>query len=113
IIEHGCETDRAQHPEPVLGKTRGWIADRANDFCLQIGAPTNEIDHFILLWIEEHPVDGEIAPLRVFFRRRKPDVDWVSMIEIRAVRSKRGDFEIESVLDHNHDSEVRADGVGA
>ena len=34
------------------------------------------------------------------------------MIEVGTVRAKGCNFEIKSVLDHDNDAEVRADGVG-
>src|SRR6202011_1159710 len=95
----------------IFLKTLARVSDRTNKFRFDIGASADEIDHLILFRIEEHAVDGEVAPLGVFFRRRESRVHRMSMIVISAVRPKRRDFEIESILDHNHNAEVRADGI--
>ena len=69
--EHGGETNRAQHAQPIFRETLRRIADRPNQFRFEIGAAADKIDDFILLRIEKHSVDGEIAPLRVFFGEEK------------------------------------------
>src|ERR1041384_1894212 len=71
--KNGREPDRAKHPQPILGKTLRRIADGADHATLEVGATIDEIDDLFLFRIEEHSVDGEIAPGRVFLRRREMD----------------------------------------
>ena len=70
-VEHGGEADRAQKPEPVLGKTLRRIANRPHEPSGEVLAPADEVDHRVVRRIEKHAVDREIAAARVLFRRRK------------------------------------------
>ena len=63
--------------------------------------------------IEEHPVDREVAPRRVFFRGREMHLGRSATIEISAIRAEGRDLELKSIFeDHDH-AEMRADRVGA
>ena len=77
-----------------------------------IGLPADKIDHLLRDRIEEHSVDGEIAPLRVFFRRGKMHRAGMSSIEVSVIRTKGRYFELKTVFQHDDHAEMRADRVG-
>ena len=68
-IERGGKANRTQKPEPIFGKSLPRMANSPNQFGFQVSTTTNEINHPVAVGIEKHAVDGEIAPLGVFFRR--------------------------------------------
>ena len=112
-LEHRREPHRAQHPQTIFGKALRRIANRADNSLLQIRSTANEIDDLILFGIEEHPVDGEVPPRRVFLGCREMHFDRTPPIEISAIRAKGRDLELESVLEHHDHAEMRPDRVGA
>ena len=113
VIEERCETHRAQHPQPIFLETLRRLANGADQLRLQIRASAHKIDHLVRCRIVKHSVDREIAALCVFFRGREMDCARPPAVEIGVIGAKGGDFELEPVLDHHDDAEMRADRVGA
>src|SRR5205085_8100147 len=105
--------DRAQHSQPVFRKSLRRIANGANQTALEIAAAPDKIDDLFLFRIEEHPVDGEVAPRGVLFRACEMHLHRMPSIEVSAVRSKGRDLELKSIFEHNDDAEMRADCVSA
>ena len=64
-----CESNRSQHPQPVLSESLSGITDCANNLCLQIGLAADEVDHVAGDRVKKHPVDSEIPPSCVFLGR--------------------------------------------
>ncbi len=89
----GGETNRAEKAKSVFFKTVFWIPDSAQDFGVKIGAPPYVVDNFFRERILKESVDGKVAALRVFFRRRKFDRIRTSSIFVRAVSPKGRDFD--------------------
>ncbi len=65
-IETRGDAHGAEHAQLVLGKAHGRLADRAQNLPLQVRLSADIIDELVLQRIEEHAVDGEISPQRVF-----------------------------------------------
>ncbi len=64
------KTHRPEHAQLVFLEALLGISDRANDARIQVGAPADKIQHVVAVQrIHEQSVDGEVAPLHVFFRR--------------------------------------------
>ena len=109
----GRETDRTQQAEPVLGKTLARVANRPDDACGKILAAADKVDYLVVRRIEEHPVDGEVAPARVFFRRRKMDLGRMASVDISPIGTKGRDLELEIIFEDNNHPKMGADRIGS
>src|SRR6185437_5486369 len=63
------EADCAHHAQLVFAKAQMWLANGANQFSLEIGAPPNKVQHLAARRIIEQAIDREIAALHVLFGR--------------------------------------------
>ena len=61
VTEHRRKPHSAQHAQPILGKPLRRLANRAHQFCIDVGAAADKIDHVICNGIIKHSVDREIA----------------------------------------------------
>src|SRR5262249_14604926 len=86
------KADGAQKSQAIFSESLCRIANRPNDPCRQIFASAHKIDHLAVRRIVKHAVDREVPPTGIFFRRGKVHVDWMSAIEVSAIRAKGGDF---------------------
>ena len=96
-------------PETVLVEAIRGVADRAEDSGREIVATAHVVEHFVRLRIEEHPVDREVAAQGVLARPAELHVRGMAMVQVCTVATERGDFDADSVLDHQDDSELHAD----
>src|ERR1700731_2066769 len=67
ILENRCKPNRTEHSQPVLGKALLWFSDRSHQLRFNISAAAHVIDHPLSDGIKEHPVNGEITALGIFF----------------------------------------------
>ncbi len=63
--------------------------------------------------IEEKPVDGEIAPLRVGFGIAENDLFRTPAIPVIRLGAKGGDLELMFAFNDNHHAEFASDGDGS
>ena len=112
-LQHGGETDGAQEPKPVFCKTLRRIADRPHESRGKVGPSANEVDHGVVRRVEKHPIDREIAPTRIFFGRRKIHRYGMATVEVSAIRAKGRDLKLPVAFQHDNDTKMRPDGVGA
>ena len=96
-----------------LGKPLPRIANRPHHPRGKVGAAANKVDYCVVRRIEEHPVDREVTAAGIFFRGRKMDFGRVTPIEISAIGAESCDLELKVIFQHNDDSEMSANGVGA
>ena len=75
-LEPRRKAHRAQHAQLVLGEAPHRLADRAHHACPQVLAPAHIVQHRrsrvaarqILVHIQQHAVDGEVAPQHILLR---------------------------------------------
>ena len=111
VIKHSGKTHRPQHSQPVFRESLRRIANCAHQFCVDISAAADEIDHVIRDRIIKHSVDREIAPFRVFVRRRKMHRARMPSVDVSLVRAKGRDLKLKTVLQHDDHAKMRTDRV--
>ena len=86
------KADGPEKTEAILPETGGRLADGPDRFGPEVTLALNEIEHLLLEGVEKHAVDGEVAPLGVFFRRGESDGGRTATVQIGAVDPEGGDF---------------------
>lgn len=102
----------AQHAEVILLKAQVGISDAADDSRLQIVLALDKIMERLGDGVPEHRVDGEVAPLGIFFCGRKCDGIGMASVGIALIDPERGHFEEAAILFGDNDAEVPSDGIG-
>ena len=88
------ETDGAQHPQFVFGKTAVRVANGADQAVVQIGLAADVVEHFVGIVTHEKAVDGEVAARDIFLRSFCiNDLIGMAAIGIAEIVAKRGDFD--------------------
>src|SRR5439155_10267777 len=85
------------------------ITNGAHQFFVDIGAAADKIDHLLRDRIIKHSVDGEIAALRVLFRRRKMHSARMPSINVSVIGTKGRHLELKTVLHHDDHTKMGAD----
>src|SRR5262245_38434969 len=113
ITEACSKPDGSQNTKLVLFETLAWITNGADDLCFDIVLARNIVDNKIFDGIEKQPVDRKIPPQDVgsgvckYYTGRAPAID------IGFVGTKGGDFEWVAAMDHQDDTELCPDRLGA
>src|SRR5207248_1786985 len=85
---------------PFIGTSSGRIADGPQDPGPQILLPAYVVDQLALERVEEHAVDGEVAPQRILARRGKHHLVGAPAVRVALVGAEGGDLNL-------HDLTVR------
>lgn len=112
-IELGGQPNGAKQAQMVFAKTFDRRADRANDFCAQIGFAADPIMQFALDWIIKKAVHGKVAAAGVSDGIAKNDIGRMASILVIGFGAKGGDLELVIVFENDNDAEFAADGNGA
>ncbi len=108
------ETDGAKHAEFVFLEAEFRVADGADEARIEIGAAADQIDHLAGARIHQQSVDREIAAANVVGRRMRIDhAIGMAAVGVADIGAERGDFDLNALLDHDHDAEFCADGQAA
>ena len=102
-VETGREADGAQHAELVFGEAEDWVADGPDRPCGEVFASVDEVEQRglrVVLGIgvegdgvEQHPVDGEVAPEDIVFGRSgEADCIRTAAVGVGAVVAEGGHF---------------------
>ncbi len=103
------ETRGAQDAQVIFFKALRGVADGADEPGGQVALAVDVVDDLAAGGVEEHPVDREIAALRIAARVAEVDVHRPPAVFVRSIGAKRGDLHPRvSPLDQHH-SERRAD----
>src|SRR5215472_4127617 len=65
VLKASREPHCAQHSQLIFTKAKCRLPNRTDDACLEIVLPSNEIQHLVVDWIEEKPIDREIPALHI------------------------------------------------
>lgn len=106
------EADGAEEAEAVLGKAGEGIADGADLLGSEIGLALDVVEEFIFEGIKKHAVDGEVAPLGIFFGGGEGDGGGPATVEVGTVDAEGGDFKNVIVEAESDDAEGFALGIG-
>ncbi len=109
------EADSAEEAEAVFGKAGEGIADGADLLGSEIGLALNVVEEFIFEGIKKHAVDGEVAPLGIFFGGGESDGGGATTVEVGPVDAEGGDFKnvvIEAEADDAEGFALRIGGFG-
>ncbi|CAK9072616.1 Uncharacterized oxidoreductase SSP0419 [Durusdinium trenchii] len=104
-VEHSRESHGPEHPQFVFAHPRTWVADGADNALFEIVLTADEVVDRVGKWIEEHPVDREIASLGILLRRTKGDMRWPPSIAVVSLPAERCDLDVLQRLggsDENH-----------
>ena len=93
----------------ILDEPRRGVADGPQQARFQIVASTHIVDDCVNARVEEHAVDGEVAPLGVAARVAESDLIGMPTVAVAAVGTKRGHLDPLAVLPHQHDAELSPD----
>ena len=104
------EAYRAHHAEFVFRKTTVGRADGADDFCLEVGLPAHEIEHFSRVMRHQQAVDRKVAAPHIFLRGTCVDhTVRVAAITVAHVRAERGNFDLQTITRNQDHSELCPD----
>src|ERR1700730_1027350 len=104
---------RAQHSQPVLRKTFGRLANGPEELPGEILPTAHIIDEVVAARIVEHPIDREIAPHGVLFRRRESNVCGPPPIQVDSVGTEGCHFKIHLVYQYPNDPKLYPHGNGS
>src|ERR1700687_1919716 len=109
VVKTSRKSHRAHHAQFIFFESSCRLANRANGFRGQVRAATYKIQNLAFVWIEQQPVDREIAALHVFFRGfcvnhavRMPPV------RVPHIGSECSYLNFGVLVEHNDNSELRA-----
>ena len=106
------EADGAEEAEAVFGKAGEGIADGADLLGSEVGLALDVVEEFIFEGIKKHAVDGEVAPLSIFFGGGEGDGGGSATVEVGTVDAEGGDFKNVIVEAESDDAECFALGIG-
>jgi hypothetical protein len=111
-LKGGGEPDGSQHPQFVLGKPSGRVADGPHQAALQIPLAADVIDHAVFQRIEEHAVDREIPPEGILAIVAERHLVRMPAVAVAAVAAKRRDLDLSGAAraEHRDHAERLADG---
>ncbi len=105
------EANGAEEAQAVFGKAGEGIADGADLLASEIGLALNVVEELIFEGIKKHAVDGEVAPLSIFFGGGESDGGGAAPVEVGAVDAEGGDFKNVIVEAESDDAEGFALGI--
>ena len=106
------EAHRAQHAQAILTDARRRIPNRPNDPQPQIGLAADVVDQRIADRVQEHAIDGDVAPPRVFLRRAEAHRGRMPAVEIHIVGAKGGHLDGLAILDDDDHTELHTNRNG-
>ena len=106
------EADGAEEAEAVFGKAGEGIADGADLLGCEIGLAVDVVEEFVFEGIKKHAVDGEVAPLGIFFGGGEGDGGGAATVEVGTIDAEGGDFKNVIVEAESDDAEGFALGIG-
>ena len=111
-IQARRKAHRAQHAQVVLGEALTRGADGPDHPLPNVPAPAYVVDPPVGQRIEEHPVDGEVAPQGVLARVGELHLVRMAAVEVGSVAAKPGHLVAPALQHHHHDPELRSNGNG-
>ena len=106
------EADGAEEAETVFGKAGEGIADGTDLLGCEIGLALDVVEEFVFEGIKKHAVDGEVAPLSIFFGGGEGDRGGSATVEVGTVDAEGGDFKNVIVEAESDDAEGFALWIG-
>ena len=102
------EANRPHHPQVVFAEPEIRLADRPDDSPLEVAPPAHIIEEPMVRYVVKHPVDGEIAPVRVAFFVGGTNRVGMSPVAVGAVFAELRHLELPVVHPHAHHAELRS-----
>src|SRR5205823_10212002 len=117
-VEAGGEADGAEQAELVLAEALARLADGPQDSRFQVLLAADVVDDFAADRVEEHAVDGEVAPQGVLARRAEDDGVGVAAVAVSRVGAEGGDLDLKWPVaaarpPHLDDAEAGTNGARA
>ena len=101
-VECRSKSNGSQHAQFVFGDALVGVANRPNQFPLQIVAAVDVVDVLAGERIVKQTVDGEITPPSVLFSRTEGNVIRMPAIGLIGITTKRGDVDLSCLLAAKH-----------